>query len=93
MVRPALTADEPAESRRRIAAGTRGRGVEAWRLRRNVLRRDLRAAVRDLSAIAEQRAARSRIASRRFWPLSEAEAEDVVGPDLLARLVVGAGRN
>jgi hypothetical protein len=50
-----------------------------------------RRAVRELIAIAEQRAARGRAASRRFRPLSEAEAEEVVGPDLLARLAA-AGR-
>jgi hypothetical protein len=63
--------------------------MEAWQLRRNVLRRDLRAAVRALNQSAEQRAARSRVASRRFRPLSEAEAEAIVGADLLAALTRG----
>ena len=75
---------------RRIAASTKEHGVEAWQLRRNVLRRDLRAAAKALVAIAEQRAARNRVASRRWRLLSE--AEDVVGPDLLARLAA-AGRH
>jgi hypothetical protein len=65
--------------------------MEAWHLRRNVLRRDLRAAVRDLSAIAEQRVARRRAAERRFRPLSEREAEEVVGADLLATLAASVG--
>jgi hypothetical protein len=77
---------------RRIAASTKEHGVEAWQLRRNVLRRDLRAAAKALVAIAEQRAARNRVASRRWRLLSEAEAEDVVGLELLARLAA-AGRH
>jgi hypothetical protein len=67
--------------------------VWAWELRRNVLRRDLRAAVRELSSIAEQRAAavRKRRAGTKFRPLSRREATEVVGADLLARLAA-AGR-
>jgi hypothetical protein len=46
--------------------------MHAWHLRRNVLQRDLRAAARDLSAIAEQRvsAVRKRRAGTKFRPLS-----------------------
>jgi hypothetical protein len=68
--------------------------VEAWR-RRNVLRRDLRAAVRKLSAIAEQRAARAWPEPRRntFRPLSESEAETTVGAELLAAVAASARRS
>jgi hypothetical protein len=72
--------------------------VHAWQLRRNVLRRDLRSAVCGLSRIAEQRTARSRVASaqrhaaRRFRPLSEAEAEAIVGAELLAQLAASTER-
>jgi hypothetical protein len=76
VLRPALVTDALAESRRRIATGTRRRGVEAWRLRRNVLRRDLRSAVKQLAAVAKLRVARARPQPRRnaFRPLSESEA-------------------
>jgi len=62
--------------------------VEAWRLRRNALRRDLRSAVKQLTAIAEQRAARARPEPQRntFRPLSDGEAEAIVGVELLAAL-------
>jgi hypothetical protein len=50
-----------------------------------------RRAVRELIAIAEQRAARGRVASRRFRPLAGAEAEAIVGTDLLAQVAAAAG--
>jgi hypothetical protein len=72
----------------------RKRGVQAWELRRNVLRRDLRAAVRELSQIAEQRAAavRKRRAGAKFRPLSNRETEAIVGADLIVRLAAAGWR-
>lgn len=63
--------------------------MQAWELRRTVLQRDLRAAVKDLTtALAERRAARAQPDPRRdaFRPLSEGEAEAIVGVELMARL-------
>jgi len=67
--------------------------MEAWQLRRNVLRRDLRAVVRELGAIAEKRAAQR---PRKMWrvrALSDHEAEAIVGADLLAQLAAAAARS
>jgi hypothetical protein len=54
----------------------RKRRVQAWELRRNVLRRDLRSAVKQFAALAKRRTARARPQPRRnaFRPLSEGEA-------------------
>ena len=70
---------------RRIAADTRTGSVSAiqFYIRRIAM---ARRAVKELTALAERRAARCRVASRRFRPLSEAEAEAIVGADFLARL-------
>jgi hypothetical protein len=63
----------------------------ALQLRINMARR----AVREIIAIAEQRAARARPNPRRctFRPLSEGEAEAIVGAELLAQVAASAGRS
>jgi len=78
---------------RRIAADTQRAGeMQPWQLRRNVLRRDLRAAVRDLSALIEKRTAQRPSKMWRVRALSDHEAEAIVGADFLAQVAASTKR-